>query len=65
MCFCVTVLLTVVYDYLTWQYHSLDSVTRNKQSNQYGLKHCRASDKNFFLHRSIMPTTGESEEVNE
>ena len=49
MCFRVTVLLTVVYDYLTWQHHSLDSVTRNKQSNQYGLKHCRASEKGFFF----------------
>ena len=28
-------------------------------------KHCRAFDKGFSLHRSIMPTTGYSKEVNE
>ena len=50
---------------LVWNYHSLDSLARVKQSNQQGLKHCRAFDKGFSLHRSIMPTSGESEEVNE
>ena len=28
-------------------------------------KHCRPFDKGFSLHRSIMPTTGYSKEVNE
>ena len=50
---------------LVWNCHSLDSLARVKQSNQQGLKHCRAFDKGFSLHRSIMPTSGESEEVNE
>ena len=64
MCFRFTFLLLCIVS-LVWNYHSLDSLARVKQSNQQGLKHCRAFDKGFSLHRSIMPTSGESEEVNE
>ena len=60
MCFRFTVLLLCIV-ILTWNYHSLESFARNQQ----GLEHCRAFDKGFSLHRTIMPTTGESEEVNE
>ena len=64
MFFRFTVLLLCIV-ILAWKYHSLDSFTRNQQSNQQGLEHCRAFDKGFSLHRSIMLTTGQSEEVNE
>ena len=43
---------------MAWNYHSFDSFARNQQSNQQDLEQCRA----FY---SIMPTTGEFEEVNE
>ena len=68
MCFRFTFLLLCIVS-LLWNYHSLDSLARVEQSfeqsNQQGLEHCRAFDKGFSLHRSIMPTSGESEEVNE
>ena len=64
MCFHFTFLFLCIV-ILAWNYHSLHSLARNKQSNQQGLEHCRAFDKVFTLHRSIMPTSGESEEVNE
>ena len=63
MCFHFTFLLLCIV-ILAWNYHSLHSLARNKQSHQEGLEHCRAFDKVFTLHRSIMPTSGESEEVN-
>ena len=61
MCVCLTVLLICIV-ILAWNYRSLDLLTKNKQSSQQGLEHFRAF---FLLHRKIMPTTGESEEVNE
>ena len=68
MCFRFTFLLLCIVS-LVWNYHSLDSLARVEQSfeqsNQQGLEHCRAFDKGFSLHRLIMPTSGESEEVNE
>ena len=64
MC-CRSTFLLLCIVILVWNYHSLDSLARVKQSKQQGLKVCRAFDKGFSLHRSIMPTSGESEEVNE
>ena len=64
MCFRFTFLLLCIV-ILAWNYHSLHSLARNKQSNQQDLEHCRAFDKVFTLHRSIMPMSGESEEVDE
>ena len=58
MSFRLTVMLLCIA-ILAWNYHSLDSLARNEQSNQQGFEHCRAFDKGFSLHRSIMPTTGE------
>lgn len=48
-----------------WNYHSLELLAGNKQSNERGLEHYRAFAKGFSLHRPIMPTTGESEGANE
>lgn len=64
VCFRFMVLLLCIV-ILAWTYHSLDSFATNQQSTQQGLEYCRAFDKVFSLHHSIMPTTGESEEVNE
>ena len=50
---------------LAWNYYSLESSERNKQSHQQSVKlgHRRVLDKRFSLHRTIMPTTEESEEI--
>ena len=64
MCFRFTVLFWCIL-VLVWNYHSLDLLARNQQSNQQGLEPCQAFDKGFSLHRLIMPKTGEPEEVNE
>ena len=65
MHFCFTVLfLSIVI--LAWNYYSLEPFTRDHQIlNQQSLGHCRALGKVFSLHRTIIPTTGESEEVME
>ena len=64
MCFRFTVLLLCIV-ILAWNYHSMDSLAGNKQSNQQALEHCRTFYKGISLHCSIMPTTGEWEKVNE
>ena len=48
MCFRFTVLLLCIV-ILTRNYHSLDSLAGNKQSNQQGLEHCRTFYKGIFF----------------
>ena len=48
MCCRFTVLLLCIV-ILTWNYHSLNSLARNKQSNQQGLEHCRTFYKGLFF----------------
>ena len=54
-CFRSTILLLSIVIF-AWNYHSLDSLTRNQQ----GLEKHRAFNKGFSLRRSIMPTTEKS-----
>ena len=47
MCFRFTVLLLCIVIW-SWNYHSLDSLARNKQSNQRGLEHCEHLTRVFL-----------------